>query len=182
MIWKQAKEIADKICSQLYPWTEQLFIGGSIRRQCPVVKDIEIICIPKRKVIVLGNGFSLFDAQPVQVIRKKPEAVKKFVDTVNQWPKIKGDPEKGRYTQRWIDNIIKLDLFMADENNIGLIHAIRTGSAEYSRRLMHHCKQRGYQVADGYLWEGASMVPVPDETKLFDLLKLKFVEPKYRNV
>ncbi len=182
MKWKEAKEIADIICSDLFPWTEQLFIGGSISRMCSIVKDIEIICIPKRKVHVIGTGLSLFSGQPVQVVRKKPEAVKKFVDTVNQWPKVKGDPETGRYTQRWYKSIIKIDLFMADENNIGLIHAIRTGSAEYSRQLMNWCKQAGYQVNDGYLWQGVTKVPVPDENFLFNLIKQKYVEPKYRNV
>ena len=46
---QKAKEIADSIIETLSPHCERCEIGGSIRREKEFVKDIEIVCIPKKK-------------------------------------------------------------------------------------------------------------------------------------
>jgi DNA polymerase/3'-5' exonuclease PolX len=181
----EAKQIADKICSQLYPWTEQLFIGGSIRREVSEVKDIEIVCIPKRKDSG-GLAQTLFDDLPTLVSSKKT-AIEQFCKVVEQWPKVLGDPKKGRYTQRRVpvplnSYHINLDLFMCDADNLGLMLAIRTGNAEYSRRLMARAKGQGFNVHDGYMWRGSTLIAVPDEHYFFKLINLKYVHPQFRNV
>lgn len=44
---KDAKKIAVTICCKLQPFCEKINIAGSLRRLKPLVKDIEIICVPK---------------------------------------------------------------------------------------------------------------------------------------
>src|SRR5690348_6628702 len=131
MEYSKAKSIAEKIVSELKPHCERIEIAGSIRRKKPEVKDIEIVAIPKRYEI------GLFETGIATV--------------VNQWQKVKGElPCK--YTQRILPEGIKLDLFFAEHENWGLIFAIRTGSAEYSHKVLAAgWVKAGYQSRDGYL-------------------------------
>jgi len=101
----EAKKIADKYVEILKPYCLRIEIAGSIRREKPEVGDIELIAIVKD--------------------------IKKFSKEVNKLEKVKGNPT-GKYTQRILPEGIKLDLFMANIRNWGLIFAIRTGSARYS--------------------------------------------------
>jgi DNA polymerase/3'-5' exonuclease PolX len=43
----QVKPIAEAVRSKLAPYCEECEIGGSVRRECPEIGDIEIVCIPK---------------------------------------------------------------------------------------------------------------------------------------
>jgi DNA polymerase/3'-5' exonuclease PolX len=100
MKFRQALEIATKIKDQLSPHCVRCEIAGSIRREKPTVKDIEIVAIPKHyNVGLFESGIAI---------------------VVNRWTKIKGElPCK--YTQRLLPEGIALDLFFATEQNWGLI-------------------------------------------------------------
>jgi DNA polymerase/3'-5' exonuclease PolX len=101
---------------------------------------------------------------------------------VNQWTKVKGElPCK--YTQRILPEGIKLDLFFAEHENWGLIYAIRTGSADYSHKVLASgWVKAGYQSRDGYLWHGRDKYNCREEVDLFNRIGVKFVEPKLRNI
>ena len=101
----EAKQIAEKYLNLLKPYCWRIEIAGSIRREKSEVKDIEIIAIPLNLV--------------------------RFSNEVNKLEKVKGNPT-GKYTQRILPEGIKLDLFMANDKNWGLIFVIRTDSARYS--------------------------------------------------
>jgi DNA polymerase/3'-5' exonuclease PolX len=106
-----------------------------------------------------------------------------FCAAVNQWPAVKGKPE-GKYTQRRLPDGIMLDLFMADVENWGLIFAIRTGSADFSRHILATgWVKAGYHSEDGRLrTRDGTIVPVREEQDLFALLGIPFVEPEAREV
>lgn len=164
MIYSDAKQIADKILLQLKPHCERIEIAGSIRRKKAEVKDIEIVAIPKPFEV------GLFESGIATI--------------VNKWEKVKGElPCK--YTQRILPEGIKLDLFFAEPGNWGLILAIRTGSADYSHKVLAtEWVKRGYHSMDGYLFHGANekVYEVREEIDLFNRLGLKYVEPELRNV
>lgn len=172
-----AKAIAEGLVEQLAPHCERIQIAGSIRREKPEVKDIEIVAIPK------PYDVGLFESGIATV--------------VNQWEKVKGElPCK--YTQRiikasyysgmpetsWFEDI-KLDLFLATPANWGLILAIRTGSAEYSHQVLANgwCR-KGYHSIDGMLFHEKSKWErkVTEEWQLFQLLDIPMPEPKDREV
>lgn len=106
-----------------------------------------------------------------------------FIETVNQWEKIKGNPD-GKYTQRLLPEGIKLDLFMATEMNWGLIYAIRTGSAEYSHQVLATgWVKAGYKSVGGYLRDSSGKkIPTREERELFDLIGIPWLEPEKREL
>ncbi|WP_242157354.1 hypothetical protein [Aestuariivivens sediminis] len=158
---EQAQEIANKVKDMLAPHCYRIEIAGSIRRQKPEVKDIEIVAIPKPYDIGLfSSGIALI---------------------VNQWPKVKGEfPCK--YTQRILPEGIKLDLFFAEEDNWGLIFAIRTGSAEFSHKVLATTwVKKGFRSHFGYLTRGDKIFRFREEKELFRFLDLEYKEPWDRN-
>jgi len=151
---QEAQQIAEKVKKQLEPYCDRIQTGGSIRREKPIVKDIEIIAIPNDR-FQLGL-------------------------IVNKWKKIKGDVG-GKYLQRELPEGIKLDLFFANEKNWGLIYAIRTGSAEYSHKtLAIGWVKAGYKSKEGTLYKDKIPVEVREEIDLFNLIGIKYTEPKLR--
>lgn len=159
----EAKKIADELVAMLHPHCYRIEIAGSIRREKQLVGDIEIVCIPK------PYQTGLFEDGIAQV--------------VNKWQKVKGELEYGKckYTQRLLPQGIKLDLFFAEEGNWGLIFAIRTGSADYSHKVLANAwVKRGYKSEGGYLMQGEKRYEVREEKDLFQRLGIDYVEPKYR--
>jgi len=160
-----AKKIAESLVELFTPYCYRVEIAGSIRREKPEVKDIEIVCIPKPYMI------GLFEDGMAEI--------------VNSWEKVKGEMEYGvcKYTQRILPEGIKLDLFFAEEIYWGLILAIRTGSAEYSHKVLANTwVAKGYKSENGLLMNGERVCPVREEKDLFMRLSIPYTEPKYRNV
>ena len=143
---------------QLRPFCKFVSIAGSIRRERSFINDIEIVAVP---------------------------AIKGYMDMVNlvrSWKKVKGDPSE-KYTRRILPEGVNLDLFFANEANLGCILLIRTGSAQYSKWMMGIvCRRHGYRMQGGYLWKDGVTVPVPDEETFYKLMKMPFVEPKLREI
>ena len=162
----EAEAVAREAAEQLRPFCSRLEIAGSIRRRKQVVGDVELVAIPKK----LQDGF--FD----DVVVVDPA----FVQTVNAWPKVKGDP-LGKYTQRILPGDVTLDLFICREENWGLIYAIRTGSASFVRYgLMTGLLSNGYRARDGQVWEGNKPIPTPEEGYVFHLASVSWKRPEER--
>lgn len=126
----QAFKIAVAICERLRPYCEpmRLRIAGSIRRKKPEVKDIEIVCLPK---IVTVQTPDLFGGSNRQEIHSE------FVHIVCEGlgRVVKGQPT-GRYMQIETPEGINLDLFIPQQSDYFRQFAIRTGSADYSARVI----------------------------------------------
>jgi len=152
----EVKAIAEKYQNFLKPYCSRIEIAGSIRREKPEVKDIEIVVIPKDL-----TGFS---------------------NEVNKLEKVKGEPT-GKYTQRILPEGIKLDLFIANEKNWGLIFAIRTGSANFSHKILA-CGwvKKGYHSVNGILIKDGKEIEVREERDLFNLIGISYVGPGLRNL
>ena len=163
--YREAKEIADKLVLILSPHCYRIEIAGSIRREKDIVGDVEIVCIPKPyQTGLFQDGIA---------------------EIVNQWQKVKGELEYGKtkYTQRILPEGIKLDLFFAEEGNWGLIFAIRTGSADYSHKVLANgWVKRGYKSEGGYLMQNGKTYEVREEKDLFERIGVEYVEPKHRTI
>src|SRR5687767_9873869 len=105
MDYPAALEIARRAEAALAPYCQRIAIAGSIRRQRPQVKDIEIVAQPLQ--------------EPADLFGHELVAHQGFCAVVNQWRAIKGQPT-GKYTQRRLPDGINLDLFIADPDNWGL--------------------------------------------------------------
>lgn len=164
MEYNEALKIATEVKELLAPFCERIEIAGSIRRKKPEVKDIEIVAIPK------PYETGLFESGIATVVSK--------------WQKVKGElPCK--YTQRILPQGIKLDLFFAEPANWGLIYAIRTGSADYSHKVLaYNWHRKGYISENGFLklLIQGTVVPVKEEKDLFEICGIKYVAPELRNL
>lgn len=161
MEYQKALNIAEKVKEILSPYCERIEIAGSIRRKKSEVKDIEIVAIPK------AYDTGLFESGIATI--------------VNQWEKVKGElPCK--YTQRILPEGIKLDLFFAERGNWGLIYAIRTGSADYSHKVLATgWVKRGYKSINGFLTYNGKQVAVLEEKDLFNRISIVYLEPELRS-
>lgn len=93
------------------------------------------------------------------------------------------DYGRTKYTQRILASDIKLDLFFAEPGNGGLIFAIRTGSADYSHKVLATgWVNRGYNSKDGYLTRGGKRYEVREEKDLFQMIGVPYVDPEDRNI
>lgn len=125
---KDAQAIAVSVGNTLLPYCDRLNIAGSIRRRKPEVKDIEIVCLPKQ--IEQGQA-SMFDTGPLPTI-VNPE-FSQLVMSLGEV--VKGKPD-GKYMQIKLSAGIVLDLFMPDTFDYYRQYAIRTGSADYSAKII----------------------------------------------
>lgn len=197
---KQAKEIAIKILKMIEPFCLKSDIVGSCRREKQEVKDIEIICVPRITPIK-----DLFDTE-VGSQRSYPfcKAVKSLGVVLS------GKIETGRYIKIALVEGINFDLFIPQTQDYERMKAIRTGSAEYSHkviaagwlkvgycgtedglRLIKEC----YEKIIGTYPDGRekrtwicnnpnpTLPPVwQDEVEFFRFINVPWVEPKFRNV
>lgn len=168
MLYADALKIAIEVRDLLAPHCERIEIAGSVRREKPEVKDIEIVAILKP----FETG--LFEDGAAAVI--------------NQWEKVKGEmvydgPKRTKYTQRKHPAGIVLDLFFADFDNWGSQLAVRTGPADYSHHVLAAgWVKAGYKSVGGYLHFRNVKVPVREEIDLFNLLQIPFTQPKNRRI
>ena len=102
---------------------------------------------------------------------------------MSQWYKVKGDP-CAKYTRRKLPECIDLDLFHATPKNWGLIFAIRTGSADYSHKVLANgWVKKGYHASNGILFDvNMKAHYIYEEEDLFKLIGIPFVEPYLREI
>jgi DNA polymerase/3'-5' exonuclease PolX len=128
MQFNYAKRLADRTIEILTPTCEIIHCAGSVRRLQPEVKDIEIVCLPKKEFVQTG----LFGEG--EWVRTK--AFKTAIDTITDFV------VKGEYTGRYMQIALKgcdgfkMDLFMPQEHDYYRQLAIRTGSAEFSKQFI----------------------------------------------
>ena len=123
--YTRAKSIADQIARQLAPYCERVDIAGSIRREKLEVKDIEIVCRPKK---VLTGGKTLFGDEPTTLTN-----IQGYKECIRSLGKIVKGTTDGRYMQIASYQRINLDIFMPMDYDYFRQLVIRTGSSEYIR-------------------------------------------------
>lgn len=174
----KALPIAMAAWRELKPWCIDAKIAGSLRREKAVVKDIELVVMP-RMIEREEESPDLFDTNPVKVV----ERVAEFGSTVRSLGAIaKGNPETGRMVQVLTPAGIMIDLFIARPENWGYILTIRTGSWQFGKALFTRARQLGYNGDDGMLRNNGRPVDIREEAEYFRLLRMRMPEPKNREL
>lgn len=156
MMLRHAQEAARAVVAQLDPLCRRIEVAGSVRRQAPEVRDLEIVCIP-------------------EVTRYL-----EFQRLVDSWPRVKGQPN-GRYTRRkLLRHNLEIDLFICSAQTWACNLLIRTGCADFSRALATLAQRRGLQFRDAKLWSGERSTGVLEEEEVFHLLGLPWIPPNQR--
>ena len=195
MQYNQAKEIAIRIYKVLQPFCLQCDIAGSIRREKPEVKDIEICCAPRITEIKDLFGGVLQSYRSREFIKEI-----KSLGII-----VAGSIEDGRMVKVDLYDGIRLDLFIPVITDYFRQYAIRTGNSEYSHKVLANAwlkigwagtenglrrQSESYQQDLGngkHKWICNALNPIlppvfKNEFELFQFLKLTWVEPKNRNV
>lgn len=162
--YAEARKVADQITKELEPHCLRCEVVGSVRREAVEVGDIELLIIPGPYEIGL-----LKDGLP---------------EVVDSWEHVKGKlhPDKCKYVRRLHPSGIEIDIFFANQDNWGYLKAIRTGSKDFSHKILARNWYRlGYRGLKGNLTKNGKIVPVPEEQDLFDLIGLEWIEPQHRS-
>lgn len=191
---EQAHSIAESILVKISPYCDRYDIAGSVRRLKPEVGDIEIVCQPKIEVLKDMFGWDEGTIKNLQ-----------FQEIVDKLGKvIKGNTD-GRYMQIELPEGINLDLFMPEPSDYYRQLAIRTGSADYSFKVIATgWKLKGWVGTESGLRKMAECIEkkLPDgkskwschiatqtlppkwtnEKQFFDWIGVQWIEPRLRNV
>lgn len=177
--------MVETFVSILAPACDRIQIAGSIRREKPDVKDVEIVAIPKSSTHtnLLGEPISgaptLLDELLEQLTRKLSNTYQFDQEVKRNGPRYK------RLVTRFEETVSAVDLFLADSDNWGNQLAIRTGSREFGKWFM--TKQSyggampfGMRQIDGYLWRNGQKVRCPEEEDYFRALGIPCLPPPER--
>lgn len=191
-----ASKSADYILQLLRPYCDRIHLAGSLRRLRPEVKDIEIVCQPKREMRQSG----LFPDITEEVLdRSFVEALATITDHVS-WGTVYGRYTRIRTNSKVCPGIC-LDLFMPQPEDYFRQLAIRTGSADYAHQVIATAwKAKGWVgTAEGLrkakecrqhqsgTWK--CIVPHPthppvwqSEGQFFTWLGLEYIDPEFREL
>lgn len=189
---KQAQEVAGRVLSRMRPYCVRVALAGSVRREVPQVKDIEIVFQPRMVPSSFGREdavATLFDVADVEGEQLAPatEVMVRDLSSSGFWhldTKLKRDGE--RYKRLVCEGVV-VELFRASEVNWGYILVLRTGPAEFGHHLVMAQWEGGFlpvdvRVADGLVRRRGVVVPVPSEQEFFAIWGLDYIAPTHRSV
>lgn len=173
---KKAMNVARRFLALIEPHVEKAEIAGSVRRNCKMVGDIEIVCVESH-----FNSFeNLFHDKYPGLVVNGPR-LKRF-----KYPK----------------DQIQIELYIAQEHDYGRILAIRTGSSAFSHiklavrwnrlgwcgtseglRRKAECEKKGATWKLKPEFRGKAQKPPVFNTEydFFNFLGIPWVPPEQRN-
>lgn len=177
-----AQTIAQELIDLLKPFCNRIEVAGSVRRKKPIVKDIELVIIPKQEITFEG----LFKDETVITypIDKFLWEDYRFDFRLNKDGKrMYGDKNKLLlYTSNYYGQIA-LDIFTANEFNYTMIKFIRTGGAETNKRIAVTANKMKMNLK---IYESCfedrhgNKAIMKSEKQIFEYLGLKYLNPEER--
>lgn len=162
--YSQVLPIAQRVMDGLAPSCSWIQLAGSLRRQKAMIGDVEIVA-----VCTDGGLYEALDARladgKIQHLPKK------------RW---------GQKLRSFLYLDIQFDLFIQpDPQTLGVNFMIRTGSAEFSHKMVTKRSLGGwmpdcYAVKEARVWQGETPLHTPNELDVFSLWGMEYVEPQQR--
>jgi len=172
--------VAERVFAALARARERIAIAGSLRRGAAMVSDIEIVCVPRRGPDLLGEPRGRCLISDAVVSMRDAGQLRWREETHRQ-------PRDWAGRRAWnlvvLPESIALDLFVVrPPAQWGAILAIRTGPADYSRRLVTRCREeRGFRCEDGRLVDAdGRTVHTPEEEDFILTCGFPWVSPEER--
>jgi len=152
---EQAKKLAEQIMNQICPYCNRLIVAGSIRRKKPVVRDVDLVLIPKpllwhRIITTLQRNMD------AKVLKHGEKAAQLTIDGVN------------------------VDLYSATDETWEPLLLIRTGSAQHNIKLSMIAQTKGMKLSHKGLIKDEKNI-ASTEQEIFNLLDLTYVPPEERD-
>jgi len=152
----EAQGIANEIYFLLKPHCTKIEIVGSIRRQKPEVKDIDIVLIP-------SNTWEL------------SKEIDRLGPPIMDGEKLRRVEYKGT----------QVDLYYATPETWATLLLIRTGSKENNIRLCSRARYLGMKLkanGDGIIGIDGQLIPIESEEQIYKELGLPYQEPWQREL
>jgi DNA polymerase/3'-5' exonuclease PolX len=183
-----AEIIAAAFIHHLSPYAERIEVAGSIRRKKPEVGDIEIVMIPK-----LHQDKDMFGEVCGPMLTSYDEGIASYIRCETPLRLNDSEPERKPALERLNNgerylklyetvNEVQIDLFIVlPPAQWGPIISIRTGSAEYSKRLVTALKVKDLRCEDGrVLTKDNNQIDCPNEIDFFRACGMKMIDPVKR--
>jgi len=152
---EQAKRLAEQIMNQIRPYCDRLIVAGSIRRKKPIVRDVDLVLIPKpllwHRIIT-----TLQVNMDAKVLKHGEKAAQLTIDGVN------------------------VDLYSATEETWEPLLLIRTGSAQHNIKLSMLARKKGMKLTHKGLIKDEKNI-ASTEQEIFNLLDLAYIPPEERD-
>jgi len=163
----EAYRVGGELCAELEPFCDKIQIAGSVRRERPVVNDLDIVLIPKDEDMKHHIQQLCLAKHPVFGFDEKP----------------KSGPAMTRFYSE--KHEIWVDIYFATFETWPFILFIRTGSKEHNVYMCMTAKERGmWLCADGSGFfkdrEKKAAFEIHTEKDIFSVLGLSYKEPKER--
>lgn len=180
---EEARTKAERIIKTLEPFCERIQIAGSIRRNKPLVGDIEILYIPKNGILHLDG-----DLMPTAVEDLCKEKVKSLIQegTLQLRKKSDGTTAFGEKVKllRISGCNTPLDIFRCSPENWWNNLFSRTGGKENNILIASNALQLGLEwlpFGPGFLVTNSQeLIPVTSEEDVYRITKLPFEPPENR--
>jgi len=156
---EEAKTIAERVKRAIHPCCDRIEIAGSIRRQKPIVNDIDLVIIEKPDA-ALNLATLLFSMGVL---------------------KLNGSDIKRLYLPN--DNIT-VDIYIATPVTWSTLLLIRTGSKENNIRLCGLARRKGWHLkanGDGLFDGDDNRIAGDTEQSIYEALGVPYQEPGERN-
>lgn len=165
-----ARDAAAQLVEQMAPHCKRIEVAGSIRRCRLEIGDIEIVCVPTVEL------YDLTDAWLSSGVIRHRE------------PRCWGNRLRSfRLNVKNLEESVQVDLFLQpDPATWGVNMLLRTGSAEFSRKMVSKRSQDGFmpehfKVYEARVWAGAKLLDTPEEQDIFQLWGMDYVLPPQRS-
>lgn len=169
----QAQRVAAELIEMLDAGCERISVAGSIRREVPMVSDIELLIIPSAAETPLGRlllGEKLEDLNNRGILRLRPN--------------IRGAVTYGALNKLLlhVPSGIPVDIFTTSRENWGMALFVRTGPRDWNIRAMTRLRALGLKghAYGGIEMEDGTQVSCPDESTVFYYLQWEAVNPCLR--
>lgn len=174
-----ALSAAERILTHISPALRQGVVAGSIRREKPVVGDIELVGLPSDRELLVRLLSDIGEAY----------VIKPGCPDIIPWA-AKVDAKYVRLFNTALQ--CKVDIFLADEDNWGGLLMLRTGSGVDEKGsafggFSPGMLQRWKKISGGGCMKNAQLVlpngrilPQSEESDIFSMLELEWIPPNLR--
>lgn len=178
---EDAEYIAGELKAELVDYCSRIVIAGSIRRRSTTCGDIDLVCEPTTEPLL-----DMFGQEAGESLDHLDEGCTYLLGqgVLSQRLDANGRPSWGTRLKRAIYGGMAVDIqAVHDADTWGAWLLIRTGPAEFNKRLVTPRRQggwlpAGFQFKDGFqLWAWDERIPTPTERSVFDALGLGYREP-----
>jgi DNA polymerase (family 10) len=174
--------VADLLVAHLAPYSRRIQVAGSIRRQKPMVGDVELLAIPDVVTLrnLLGEVTSELDTLD-QGIQRLIEAGF-LAYRLNRAGHRAGYGPKNKLLLH-VPSGIPVDVFCTTEERWAMSLVIRTGPAELNKRLAAVAQAHGMKAhayGEGFTLADGSALACKSEEEVFAAVGWPYLPPEER--